>query len=305
MRILLAIEDAAGTQLLRRLLGGPDEIVAVVARPQDEGATGSAWAAAHAAGVTRWAAGRLTSSELPDELRAAGVDVLINVYSLVIVPEAVLRALPLGGWNLHPAPLPRYAGLHSVSWAIYHGEAEHGVTVHRMAPTVDLGEIAYQVRFPVAPDESALSVATRCVTQGLPLVEQLVAQLREDPAGVPALAQDRTRRTFFGLGPPDHGRMPWAGPARRVLDLVRACDYGPLPSPWGHPTAILQGGSIEVVRLSPTHRVADQPPGTVLVEDGAIHVACLDQYVRLDRIRVEGRTMEPASILHPGDRFDA
>lgn len=304
MRIALAIEDAAGTQLLRRLSGGPHEIALVLARPHEDASIASAWAAAGSLGVARWDVDRLADPALPGELRASRIDVLLNAYSLAIVPEAVLASLRLGGWNLHPAPLPRYAGLHSVSWAVYHGEREHGVTVHRMVPTVDLGPIAYQVRFPVAADESALSVATRCITLGLPLMERLVAQLGADPAGVPSTAQDPAQRTFFGLGPPDLGRVSWSGPARRVIDLARACDYGPLPSPWGRPVATLGGAIIQVLRATPTDRVADRPPGTVSVASDGLHVACRDRDVRLDRIRVDGRTLEPSTILHDGDQFD-
>jgi len=60
------------------------------------------------------------------------------------VPEAVLGVPARGAWNLHPGPLPRYAGLNAPSWAIYRGEQRHGVTVHRMDRGIDTGDIAYQ-----------------------------------------------------------------------------------------------------------------------------------------------------------------
>src|SRR5580692_7331177 len=70
---------------------------------------------------------RVKDPELAESLRSAQVDLLLNVHSLYIIHQGVLAVPRLGAYNLHPAPLPRYAGLNSVSWAIYHGEKEHGV----------------------------------------------------------------------------------------------------------------------------------------------------------------------------------
>jgi hypothetical protein len=86
-----------------------------------------------------------------------------------------------------------------------------------------------------------------------------------------------------------------------VVDLVRAADFSPLPSPWGHPRATLGGQELELVRLAATGEPAAEPPGSV--GPGA-RVAAADEWVAVERLRSDGRTVDPAQALRPGDRFD-
>ena len=50
------------------------------------------------------------------------IDILINVHSNIIICNEVLTSPQIGSFNLHPGPLPEYAGLNPISWAIYNGE---------------------------------------------------------------------------------------------------------------------------------------------------------------------------------------
>lgn len=63
----------------------------------------------------------------------------------------------MGSFNLHPGPLPRYAGLNVRSWAIYQDEQTHGVTLHWMEARVDTGPIAFETMFDLSADDSGLS----------------------------------------------------------------------------------------------------------------------------------------------------
>ena len=85
---------------------------------------------------------------LAESLRSEPVDLLLNVHSLYIVHQNVLAVPRSGAYNLHPAPLPRYAGLNSVSWAIYRGEKEHGVTFTKWKPGIDTGATCSRKYFP-------------------------------------------------------------------------------------------------------------------------------------------------------------
>jgi hypothetical protein len=69
-------------------------------------------------------------------------------------------------FDLHPGPLPRYAGLNSVSWAIYRGEKEHGVTLHKLAPEIDAGPIIFQESVSIGRKETGLSLTAKCVNAG-------------------------------------------------------------------------------------------------------------------------------------------
>jgi methionyl-tRNA formyltransferase len=130
-RVLLIGEESAGLRALRVLAQSNCEITAVMTSATD-GNPGPAAiaAAAKELGCTVWPARLVRDPEFADTIRSAQVDIILNVHSLYIIPAAVLQAARIGAFNMHPGPLPQYAGLNAVSWAIYLGETTHGVTVH-------------------------------------------------------------------------------------------------------------------------------------------------------------------------------
>jgi methionyl-tRNA formyltransferase len=243
---------------------------------------------------------------LADWIRDHEVDLLLNVHSLYVIRPEVVAAPRIGSFNLHPGPLPELAGLNAPSWAIYLGERSHGVTVHWMAPGIDTGAIAFEERFDLGDDDTGLSVSVACVRRGVPLVLRLLAAAAEGgAAAIPAIEQDLSRRRYFGREVPQEGRLDWAQPARRVVDFVRACDFLPFPSPWGHPRTTLGGRELAVVKASATGEPADDVPGTVgEARAAAVLVAAGDEWVLVRRVHADGALVDPASVLRPGDRLE-
>ena len=302
LSIVLAAEEAAGLHVLRALARTPHRVHAVLTGGRETAADVAALA--RRLGIRLWPAARVRDPELAAELAQARIDMLLNVHSLYLVHEAILEAPRLGAFNLHPGPLPRYAGLNCPSWAIYEGAHRYGVTVHRMAPRIDAGPIAYTESFDIEDTDTALGLATRCVRVGIPLLLRLVETAATDPAAIPAIAQDLTIRRYYGRAAPQNAAVAWSEPARRIAALVRACTYAPLPSPWGHAHARSAGARVELLEVVSTGVVCDSPPGTVCTAvPPALDVATGDDWLRVRRVRVGGRAGAPATLLS-ADRLD-
>jgi len=299
LRILLVAEDSAGVQTLRALGRTDHRVVAVMASPPDPTARHATVAGvAAAAGYDLWPAAEVADPGTADRIRAADVDLLINVHSLFIIHADVLRAPRIGAFNLHPGPLPGYAGLNTPSWAISRGEARHGVTVHWMTAGIDTGPVAYAEDFPIGAEDTGLGVSATCVRRGVPLVMRLVDAAAGDPSSIPAIAQDPAARRYFHSGPPHDGTLSWDAPARAVADLVRACDYSPLTSPWGSPTGRLGSVDAAIVSASRTGRPSEAPPGTIgEVSDLGVEVACADEWVLVRRCQMDGRSVPAHTLL--------
>ncbi len=301
MNVLLAAEDAAGVQTLRRLQTARHRLVAVLASPERAKAPGSVWNVAKTLGHSCWPADLVRTPDLARRIRDERIDVLINVHSLVLIHAEVLAAPPLGCFNLHPGPLPRYAGLNSVCWAIYHGETTHGVTLHRMTPDVDAGDIAYQAEVPIEAHDTGLTLASRCVKAGVPLVLELLDTLADRPHDLPRRDQDRTRRTFFAARPPNSGRLSWHAPARQIVSFVRAADFVPFQSPWGHPRSFSGDLEVGIAKARETGEQCAAAPGTVRKSgNGHVDVAARDQWVAVQLIQTGGRYCAPDEVLAPG-----
>ncbi|HJS76902.1 MAG TPA: formyltransferase family protein [Burkholderiales bacterium] len=275
MRIALFCGEAAGARVLEALASSGHELARVLA------AEGSPpWAMAARLGLVPQPARRVREASFGAELASGGVELVLNVHSLHIVPPAVLQVPRLGAYNLHPGPLPRCAGLNAPSWAIYRGETSHGVTVHRMEAGIDTGPVAFEETLPVEQEDTGLSLALRCAQKGVELVKRLVDMLARDPVGVPMKPQDLAQRRYFGREVPQDGRIDWNAPARRIYDFVRACDYHPFASPWGTPRARLGDRQVDVQQVALTGERCDAAPGTV--RDGTL-VATADEWLLLKK----------------------
>ncbi|MGH8908576.1 MAG: methionyl-tRNA formyltransferase [Egibacteraceae bacterium] len=305
MNIVLVAEESAGIQALR-LVTGRGHHVSRVLTSAPEGARGSTVAGvADQLGIEVLPARLVTKPALAEQMKIDGVDLLLNIHSLYVAHPDVIAAPTIGSFNLHPGPLPEYAGLNVPSWAIYHGQRRHGVTLHWMAAKVDAGHIAFADSFEIEPRDTGLTLTAKCVRRGLPLVDALLDLASTDPAGIPAIRQDLSLRRYFGRRVPHGGWVPWQLRARQVVDFVRACDYSPWASPWGEPRA--RAGSVEftVRGAGLTGQPAPEPPGTVDgAASGCVLVAAADEWVLVERVQIEGRRVPPEEVLAPGERLE-
>lgn len=306
LRIVLAAEESAGIQVLRLLLAGDHELVAVLTAAQTANRGATVATVAERAGVERFPAARVKDPELAAWIEAERIDLLLNVHSLFLIHPEVAAAPRMGSFNLHPGPLPDYAGLDAPSWAIYHREQQHGVTVHWMDAEIDTGAIAYEARFPIDEDETGLSLSAKCVRFGVPLVDRLIADAERGPESIPALLQDPVRRRYFKRQPPQEGWLAWDRPAREISAFVRAADFTPFTSPWGFPRAALNGTQFGVVKVALTRESTNEAPGTVADEsDEAVRVACTDEWIVVRRIQTGAGIRPPSGILPRGARLHA
>jgi methionyl-tRNA formyltransferase len=306
MNVLLAGEESAGIQTLRAIAKTDHRIVAVMASPDSKGAEGaSMWQVAQHMGLPLWRAEMVKDAAFARRIRDAGIDIMLNVHSLYIVSAEALSAPRIGCFNLHPGPLPRYAGLNAPNWAIFRGERSHGVTVHKMEAGIDTGRIVYQSLFGIGDNESALSISARCVKEGVAMMIQLLETAASSPSAIPLRPQDLSQREYFGAGAPVLDGLFRSLPARRFVNLIRACDYYPLRGPWGYPKVRLGDQIVSIVKAYLTGVAATAPPGVVGGSAGAeAQVACLDEWISINKVIVEGRYLDGSEALKPGDRLE-
>jgi len=300
LRIVLAANEAAGLRAYQHLAQSSHELAGVLAPSSSDARRGAAVAdVARDRGHEVWPADRVKDPAFAETLRALEVDLLINVHSLFLIHADVIAAPTIGSFNLHPGPLPEYAGLNAPSWAVFNGEQSHAVTLHRMNPGVDTGDIAYESRFSLNEHDTGLTVSTRCVREGIGLVARLLDDASYTPHRIPARPQNLAlRRVFKRREVPFDGRIEWSRSAKELDALVRAADFYPMPSPWGHPRATLDGREVEIVRVERTGRQVDETPGTTERASGTLEVATGDEWLRIKRLKVGDEYVDQWPVLH-------
>jgi len=199
-----------GRAVLARLLGSPRVSIAAIVlstrvfHPGD-GFLRGAWHHARASGLryalylARAAAPRLRAPGIPvirsrdlnrDAVRARieglAPDLLLSAFFNQHIGEATVAAARLGAVNIHPSLLPALKGVDPVFYARLHGDAALGVSVHRVSPRLDAGNLLAQRAFPVLPGESVLEATARLYGEG---AELLLASLDAIEAGAPGTPQ--------------------------------------------------------------------------------------------------------------------
>lgn len=303
MRIIVFAEEAAGVRVLRMLSQRQAEVVAVVTSGgESSGATANLAKVAEGLDYDVITAGTLGTGELVSLIEDEGVEILLNVHSLNVLPGPVVSAPRIGSFNLHPGQLPQFAGLNAPSWAIYMQAEKHAVTLHWMLEGIDTGAIAFAEYFDLSDQDTGLSVSSKCVTLGVPLIERLLDVAAQSPDSIPRVAQDTAQRRFFKRAEiPNKGWIDWAQSARQIAAFVRAADYGPFHSPWG-PPRFREGNTLyRLIKASALPQVTEKPPGTVLaVEDDVVSVSTGDGILVLQQLRVDDGIVKASELLREG-----
>jgi len=72
------------------------------------------------------------------------------VFGTRKISNKVIEQFPDGLINVHRGISEEYRGLDSDLWAIYHDDYSNiGVTIHKVEPSLDTGDIVYQDRLPL------------------------------------------------------------------------------------------------------------------------------------------------------------
>ena len=199
---------------------------------------------------------------------------------------AALLGMPIAGCiNFHNAPIERYRGAHSPSWAIFNDEKTHGITWHYMERTVDAGPVVAEEHFTLTGTETALSLTVECVERGIRLFERDLAQILSGrPARMPATANARLyRRTDL----PHDGLLDPNMTAAQIDRLLRATDFRPFPNPFTYARLRCARGDLIVNEVTPLAPNNGHEPGTIVATAPELVLACRDRLLSLSAVMLE------------------
>ncbi|MEE4255904.1 MAG: phosphoribosylglycinamide formyltransferase [Bacteroidales bacterium] len=106
------------------------------------------------------------TDQVHDILLDIGTDLIVLAGFLWLVPANLLKTWPKRIVNIHPALLPKFGGkgmygdrVHKA--VIEAGEKETGISIHYVNEVYDDGEIIFQEKFEILPDDTPESIAER------------------------------------------------------------------------------------------------------------------------------------------------
>jgi methionyl-tRNA formyltransferase len=158
-------------------------------------------------------------------LKALEPDLLVVAAYGQILSKDVLSVPAHGGINVHASLLPKYRGAAPIAWAIYHGETRTGVTIIRMSPFLDAGEMLAQEGLDIRPEETAGELETRLARLGATMALRVIEQIAAGTAT--GIKQDKTQATRAPKLTKEHGLIDWGRTAEQVRNQILAMQPWP------------------------------------------------------------------------------
>lgn len=234
----------------------------------------------------------LHASEVRAAFASVKPDVLLSWFWPQRIPEALLALPPLGAYGVHPSLLPRWRGPDPYFWALYEGDAETGVTLHRLDAEYDTGELVSQQRLAIDPRENAWALARRLDRLGLRLLVEAAARLSRDRA-LPGVAQDERAACPAPAPHEELLSIDWHADASSVVRLVHAA------APYPGAAAELADELVDVLDaelFEGSLPAALEPADAVLVGERLVVKAAVGAVV-VTRVRTEaGRELRAAEL---------
>lgn len=278
-RILFFGYSEVGYTCLDLLLQRRDDVVALITH--EDNPNENIWfktpaLAARERGVPVFHPDSVNTPDWIAQIATLKPDLILSAYYRHMISPQVLELAPLGAFNMHGSLLPKFRGRAPINWAIVHGAAETGMTLHRMVKRADAGAIVDQQGVGIGPRDNAEQVFRKV----LPLAREVLARqidallsgtARETP-------QDETQATYFSGRTPEDGRIDWSQTTAQTFNLIRAVtkpypgaftDAGParLMIWWAEPDSPAAQG-----RRGAPGEVLSLNPLTIATGDGALKV---------------------------------
>ena len=234
-----------------------------------------------------------TNDEFRAQLTALKPDAIIVVGYGRIIPQWMLDLPPLGNINLHASLLPKYRGAAPIQWAIANGETVTGVTTMRIDAGLDTGDILLWHENPIAPYDTAETVAPRLAAMGARLMVETLERLRA--GNIHPRAQDNSKASLAPILKKEDGLIDFSRSAAEISNRMRGFQ------PWPGAYTKFRGKNLQIVQAQPADDVV--PPAELHGEHNRLLVGCGQQTsLELLEVQLEGKKRTPARDFIHGYR---
>jgi methionyl-tRNA formyltransferase len=304
MRIVFMGTPAFAVPALEALARAGHELAAVVAQPDRPAGRGQVL---KAPATKEWALARGIPVLQPEKVRDGTLcaalaklepDALAVAAYGRILGKDLLTLAPFGALNVHGSLLPKYRGAAPIQWAVANGEPETGVTIMQMDEGLDTGDMLLQRPLPIAPDDTADSLAPRLAELG---GEALVEALALLQAGrITPVRQEAAAATLAPILTKEDGKVDWSRPAPAIASRLRG--FTPWPGAW----TTLDGRTVKLLEVEVAAVDAAGPPGsgTKLAGRGLLVACGARSALLVKRLQPEGKGAQDALAFLNGLRRD-
>ena len=304
MKLIFAGTPEFAAQALQAIVDAGHEVALVLSQPDRPAGRGMTLQAspvkklALEKGIEVFQPLSLKDAAAQAKIAAVGAEVMVVAAYGLILPQVVLDMPRFGCLNIHASLLPRWRGAAPIQRALLAGDAASGVCIMQMEAGLDTGPVLLRGAFPIAPDDTSVTLHDRLAALGAQLI---VAALGKLP--LPAESQPTEGVTYAHKIEKAEALIDWT---KRAIELDRHLRaFNPFPGA----QAVFAGQTVKLWRATPVE--ASGEIGQILAVDrSTIVVACGEGALAISELQKAGGKRLPVQQFlagHPlkvGDRFD-
>ena len=223
------------------------------------------------------------------ELISLKADIQI-IVAFRMLPEVVWTMPPMGTFNLHGSLLPLYRGAAPLNWAIINGDQETGVTTFLLKQEIDTGNILFQEKIKIGPEDTLGEIHDKLMSIGADLVLRTTDALATgnvNPISQTLLPLDSQRLHAPKIFK-EHCKIDWNKPAESINNLIRG--LSPYPAAW---TNFYLNGTETAVKIfkASAERIAHcHQPGEIYSDNKKyLKIACQDGFLYIADLQLAGK----------------
>lgn len=175
-------------------------------------------------------------------------DLLVVAAYGQILSKDVLSVPARGTINVHASLLPKYRGAAPVAYSILNGDSETGVTIIKVTPGLDSGDMISQEAIPIALDDTTGSLEAKLAALGARMAVDAAHKYATGGA-VDGTKQDAALVTKAPKIKKEFGLIDWTKPAEYIERFVRAMQPWPTAYTFFHRPAFLDQPAKEPMRI--------------------------------------------------------
>ena len=223
------------------------------------------------------------------ELKSLQADIQI-IVAFRMLPEVVWKMPPLGTFNLHGSLLPCYRGAAPLNWAIINGDQETGVTTFLLKQEIDTGNILFQEKIPIGPEENLGDIHDKLMIIGAKLVLKTVDAIADD--SIKPVPQSPLTIEPHRLHAPkifkENCKIDWSKPAISINNLIRG--LSPYPSAWTNFKVNESETAVKIFKASVENVTHQFSSGTILSDNkNYFKIACGDGFLHILDLQLAGK----------------
>jgi len=283
---------------LRALVENGYNVVGVVTAPDKPSGRGQQLSEpavkqyALSAGLTVLQPEKLKAPEFISALEVLRADLQV-VVAFRMLPEVVWDMPRLGTFNLHASLLPKYRGAAPINWTIINGDTASGVTTFKIEHEIDTGNVIFQEKVEITPDDNAETLHDKLMETGSILIMRTVDALAL--GGVEMISQnDLIAKGYLPSPAPkifkDDCQIDWKKNATEIRNFVRG--LSPYPAAWTTMINTSNGveTSMKVFSVDAESVNCDVEPGAFFTDGKTyLKVGCHRGWIAIRELQLAGK----------------